>query len=111
MPACSQCQQSGSVCSYSDPHTKETQARSHISDLENQVARLEAQLGQLQHRKSHDGSASLSAAGSAEPEEQQQPVNAEAELAHPDMIQLESGEDAHYLGASSGKNISTHLAT
>ncbi|KAH7121885.1 fungal-specific transcription factor domain-containing protein [Dactylonectria estremocensis] len=101
IPACSPCQNSGSTCEYTDPRSKTTYPREFIQVLEDQLASLEREVAELKNQNSVKGNSSEhgdklpAAVASSGPDSQ----------AHPDLIRLETGGDAHFLGVSSGMHL------
>ncbi|CAG9986913.1 unnamed protein product [Clonostachys byssicola] len=101
IPACSQCQSSGSSCDYTDARSKTTHPRTYISDLEDQVSQLESRIRALGKGKDDEAPSNRSRLPSTAAE-----VNAEADdRERPDFIRLELGDDSHFLGTSSGMHL------
>lgn len=99
IPACGPCQNSGSTCEYTDPRSKNTYPREFIQVLEDQLASLEREVAEAKPQDSIKGDHSehgqkLPAVAASGGKESQ---------AHPDLIRLEAGGDAHFLGVSSGE--------
>ncbi|KAH6962208.1 fungal-specific transcription factor domain-containing protein [Ilyonectria sp. MPI-CAGE-AT-0026] len=101
IPACCPCQNSGSTCEYTDARSKNTYPREFIQVLEDQLASLEREVAEAKSQDSIKGGHSdhgqkpPAAAASGGKESQ----------AHPDLIRLEVGGDAHFLGVSSGMHM------
>ncbi|KAH6876335.1 fungal-specific transcription factor domain-containing protein [Thelonectria olida] len=99
IPACGPCRNSGSTCEFTDARSKTTYPREFIHVLEDQLASLEKELAELKRQDgvaihADDGQRHSSAAPSSKDNE-----------AHPDLIRLETGGDAHFLGVSSGMHM------
>ena len=92
IPACGPCHNSGSTCEYTDPRSKNTYPREFIQVLEDQLASLERELAESKKHDSVQGDAP----------EQTVSGGGKDSQAHPDLIRLEAGGDAHFLGVSSG---------
>lgn len=98
IPACGPCRNSGSTCEYTDARSKKTYPREFIQVLEDQLASLEREVAEAKSQDSIKGDHSdhgqklpaVAASGSKDSQ------------AHPDLIRLEAGGDAHFLGVSSG---------
>ncbi|KAF7551861.1 hypothetical protein G7Z17_g4691 [Cylindrodendrum hubeiense] len=101
IPACGPCQNSSSTCEYTDPRSKNTYPREFIQVLEDQLASLEREFAEsktqdiIQSDSSDHAQKPPAVAASAGKESQ----------AHPDLIRLEAGGDAHFLGVSSGMHM------
>ncbi|KAK7222809.1 hypothetical protein V2G26_010812 [Clonostachys chloroleuca] len=101
IPACSQCQSSGSSCDYTDARSKTTHPRTYISDLEDQVSQLEERIRALGKDKKDKAPSNRSRLPSAAAEESDETDIRE----RPDFIRLELGDDSHFLGTSSGMHL------
>ncbi|KAL1898459.1 hypothetical protein Sste5346_003362 [Sporothrix stenoceras] len=84
LPSCTPCQRIGAVCEYTDPRSKTAMPRTSILALEEELARLEADLRAQSLSSSSDNTHSPNG---------------------PNLIRLEPGEDAHFLGVSSGMHL------
>ncbi|KAK7408707.1 hypothetical protein QQX98_009123 [Neonectria punicea] len=94
IPACGPCHNSGSTCEYTDPRSKKTYPREFIQVLEDQLAGLEREVAEAKKRGPVQGDA---------PEQVES--GGKDSQAHPDLIRLEAGGDAHFLGVSSGMHM------
>ncbi|CAK7212659.1 hypothetical protein SEUCBS140593_001577 [Sporothrix eucalyptigena] len=84
IPSCTPCQRIGAVCEYTDPRSKTAMPRSSIVLLEDELRQLQEELQRLQTTSTGERREIRS---------------------HPDLIRLEPGEDAHFLGVSSGMHL------
>ena len=98
IPACQPCLNSGSICDFTDPVTKVTHPREFISTLEDKLASLEDELQSLRTQAANSGDRLRDVERHSTPSG----TTNSSEEAHPDLIQLEAGGDAHFLGVSSG---------
>jgi hypothetical protein len=88
IPACQPCQNSGSICEYTDGRSGEVHPRSFIHDLESQLLHLERQ---------------LEAVGQTEAEESPATSTLRSDDEHAqDLIRVGGEGHAHFIGASSG---------
>ncbi|KAK7430644.1 hypothetical protein QQZ08_002686 [Neonectria magnoliae] len=94
IPARGPCHNSGSTCEYTDPRPKKTYPREFIQVLEDRLAGLEREVAEVKNRGSVQGDA-LEGSESGGKDSQ----------AHPDLIRLEAGGDARFLGVSSGMHM------
>ncbi|CAK7218123.1 hypothetical protein SBRCBS47491_003400 [Sporothrix bragantina] len=90
LPSCAPCQRIGAVCEYTDPRSKTATPRASILALEDELRQLEEELQRLH------------AAGGISSRDAK---TARDDRSHPDLIRLEPGEDAHFLGVSSGMHL------
>lgn len=90
IPACQPCQNSGSICDYTDGRSGDVHPRSYIHDLEAQLMRLEAQLQEVD-----DATIEVSPPTST--------LRSDDEPAQ-DLIRVGDEGHAHFIGASSGMN-------
>ncbi|KAF5973640.1 purine utilization positive regulator [Fusarium bulbicola] len=88
MPACQPCQNSGSICDYTDGRSGDVHPRSYIHDLEAQLMRLESQLQEVD-----DTTAEVSPPTSTLRSDDEPPQ---------DLIRVGDEGHAHFIGASSG---------
>ncbi|KPM44491.1 hypothetical protein AK830_g1986 [Neonectria ditissima] len=95
IPACGPCRNSSSTCEYTDPRSKKTYPREFIQVLEDQLASLEREVAEAKKPGSVQGDAPEQAGSGGKDDGQ----------AHPDLIRLEAGGDAHFLGISSGMHM------
>ncbi|KAH6954824.1 fungal-specific transcription factor domain-containing protein [Fusarium avenaceum] len=88
IPACQPCQNSGSICEYTDGRSGEVHPRSFIHDLESQWLHLEHQLEEI---------------GQTEVEESPATSTLRSDDEHAqDLIRVDGEGHAHFIGASSG---------
>lgn len=88
IPACQPCQNSGSICEYTDGRSGEVHPRSFIHDLESQLLHLERQ---------------LEGVGQTEAEESPATSTLRSDDEHAqDLIRVGGEGHAHFIGASSG---------
>ncbi|KAF4959056.1 hypothetical protein FGADI_1934 [Fusarium gaditjirri] len=88
IPACQPCQNSGSICDYTDGRSGDVHPRSYIHDLEAKLMRLESQL-----QEADDTTTDVSPPTST--------LRSDDEPAQ-DLIRVGDDGHAHYIGASSG---------
>ncbi|EPE02454.1 fungal specific transcription factor domain-containing protein [Ophiostoma piceae UAMH 11346] len=99
IPSCAPCSRFESVCEYTDPRTKSTMPRTAIIALEDELNELKVLLEKAQSDKQ---------AGKAAHTGQETEIRDDDKLGkvvNADMIRLEPGEDAHFLGVSSGMHL------
>ncbi|KAG5656749.1 hypothetical protein KAF25_010302 [Fusarium avenaceum] len=88
IPACQPCQNSGSICEYTDGRSGEVHPRSFIHDLESQLLHLERQLGEVGQTEAEESPATST-------------LRSDDEHAQ-DLIRVGGEGHAHFIGASSG---------
>ena len=104
LPSCAPCQRIGAVCEYTDPRSKTAAPRASILALEDELRQLEEELQQLQ---ATGGIASRRYDREAQEAQEAREATASGEdrSSHLDLIRLEPGEDARFLGVSSGMHL------
>ncbi|VUC29508.1 unnamed protein product [Clonostachys rosea] len=101
IPACGQCQSSGSSCDYTDARSKIAHPRTYISDLEDQVSQLEEKIRELGKGKENEAPSNINRPPSTVIDDNSETDDHE----RPDFIRLELGDDSHFLGTSSGMHL------
>ncbi|KAF7558067.1 hypothetical protein G7046_g5870 [Stylonectria norvegica] len=101
IPACTPCQNSASTCEYTDPRSKTTYPREFIHVLQDQLASLEREVAE--HSRQDHGEATEGERSQASPSTGN--VGTGDDQVPPDLIRLETGGDAHFLGVSSGMHM------
>ncbi|KAK4088920.1 transcriptional regulator family: Fungal Specific TF [Purpureocillium lilacinum] len=99
IPSCAPCQNTNSICEYTDSRTKQSYPRVYIDELEERVAHLQAKIEQLGRTATEDSQNGTPNELSARPGNE-----TSIDRPHPDLVHLEAGGDAHFLGTSSGKS-------
>ncbi|CCT72573.1 related to purine utilization positive regulator [Fusarium fujikuroi IMI 58289] len=89
IPACQPCQNSGSICDYTDGRSGDVHPRSYIHDLEAQLMQLESQLREVDEAATTEVSPPTSTLRSDDEPAQ-------------DLIRVGDEGHAHFIGASSG---------
>lgn len=91
IPACQPCQNSGSICDYTDGRSGDVYPRSYIHDLEAQLIQLESQLREVDDAATTEVSPPTSTLRSDDEPAQ-------------DLIRVGDEGHAHFIGASSGRD-------